>query len=196
MGYRMDKSRFDDIIREKLESHVDPSRPSGAEMSRLFAEIPKPASSAISTMTKVLIAISSVLVIITIFLIYRNYRLEETMRSMQEEIIELGKGGTDVTYFPDTLFWDSLQSITRRIVVQSQDAQRSESSSTIPFSNTSTPSISSLDQVQLSAVDSQKFVNQVIEQLIATVENNPQLLEELLRNVPVQRFSLQDSIQK
>lgn len=190
----MDKSKFDDIIREKLESHVDPSGPSGTEMSRLFSAIPKTTTSAISNLTRVLIMVSSLMVFITIFLIYRNYYLEETMESLQMEVIRLGNSQSNASIVQDTFFWDSLESITKRVLVQNRNDSFTRSGIVSNLDGSLPQQLLQARPFKLSALDSQKFVNQIIGDLIATMENNPELLKELFSNIEFQENPALDSL--
>ncbi|MEP1096091.1 MAG: hypothetical protein ABJG78_13335 [Cyclobacteriaceae bacterium] len=177
----MDKSRFDDIIKEKLELHVDPIGPSGSEVTRLFEELPNVTAVATSVVSKVLVAASTLLFITSVFFIYRTYILEDTISSMRHEIIKLGNSEPEINIMADTVFWDSLEVITNRVVTKNKATQNSAGLSSI----TSTiPTGTYYQQFQLSAQDSQRFVNDIMAQLVATLESNPELLQELMSQLP------------
>jgi hypothetical protein len=173
----MDNSRFDDIIKSKLESHIDPIGPSGSEVSLLFDGLSGISSTAIAAVTKVLIATSGLLLITSLFFIYRTYILEETIISMQKNFVPLDQNPSQVLFQPDTLFWDSLEAITKRIISNNNVTQNTRIApaaiSKYQYANVSRPSF------RLAPEDSQRFVNEVMEQLIATLESNPELFQEL-----------------
>lgn len=190
----MDNSKFDDIIKSKLESHVDPSGPSGTEVSKMFDGLANVGVTATSIVTKMMVAASSILLITTIFFIYRTYILEETILSLSDQIssqqieTSINNRGriNQIVYSTDTVFWDSLEVITRRVLSQNTSNQPSFDINALLAENKKLKRESA--PFSLSAQDSQRFVNEVMGQLVATLETNPKLLQELFAGVDLSQF--------
>lgn len=174
----MDNSLFDDIIKNKLEDHVDPSGPSAAEMSRMLDSMPQVpgVASGISTATKIATAASVVFMITTIFLIYRTYLLHDTLTSVQHELIELGKQSPEVQYTYDTLYWDSLQHFTRQAVIEEFSKQTNNTPQQASF--------------QLSSGESQKLVSQLLDDLTKAIEEDPDFREAVLSQLNLEGAAL------
>ncbi len=176
----MDNSLFDDIIKNKLEDHVDPSGPSAAEMSRMLDSMPKAPGmiSGISTATKIATAASVIFMITTIFLIYRTYLLNDTLTSVQHELINLGKQNQEILYKYDTLYWDSLQHYTRQ-AIQEQYQQ-------LPTTTTSEQQAG----FSLNANDSERLVGQLLQDLKRTIEEDPEFRKAILQQLDIQEQEL------
>lgn len=176
----MDNSLFDDIIKNKLEGHVDPSGPSASEMSRMLDSMPKAPGmiSGISTATKIATAASVIFMITTIFLIYRTYLLNDTLTSVQHELINLGKQNQEILYKDDTLYWDSLQHFTRQAIREQYQQQ--------PF----TTSNEQQAGFSLNANDSERLVGQLLQDLKRTIEEDPEFREAILQQLDIQEEEL------
>lgn len=177
----MDNSKFDDIIKSKLESHVNPSGPTGAEVSKLFDGLTNIGSTETSILVKTLIAATSVLVLTTIFFIYRTYILEEKISSLRNQNIPehiINPTINQVSFSTDTLFWDSLNVITKRLLNENKSDERRNDliAKNKKLRQSNTP-------FNLSPKDSQRFVNQIMDQLIASLEENPEILQELFAGI-------------
>ncbi len=171
----MDNSLFDDIIKNKLEDHIDPSGPSASEMSRMLDSMPQPPGglSGISTATKIATAASVIFMITTIFLIYRTYLLNDTLTSVQHELIKLGNQNQEILYKYDTLYWDSLQHYTRKAVHEQFATQSSVQA----------------DQqqagFQLNPQESQRLVNQLLDDLTKAIEEDPAFRTAILKQLDI-----------
>ena len=176
----MDNNQFDDIIRGKVETHTYPSGPSGEEMSKLFEQLPHVTSSSSVSINRYVSLVSSVLLITTFLMIYRTLRLENTIESLETEIIDLKSQQPQLNYLSDTIFWDSVQSIQNQVII-------SQSSSSRDFDK-NPPS-----QLRLSAEDSQRFVNQVMAQLIAALESNPKMIRMLTGDQEVENIGIEET---
>ncbi|MFY0598862.1 MAG: hypothetical protein JXR03_04265 [Cyclobacteriaceae bacterium] len=193
----MDNSRFDDIIKSKLESHVDPIGPSGAEVSKMFDGLANVGTAtATSMLVKTLVAASGIFLITTIFFIYRTYILEETITSLSGQIVadnlEAEPEVNQLAFSPDSIFWDSIAVITKRVVRQSSSNNDMEAkiNGLVAENRRLRQSNASF---ALSSQDSQRFVNEVMGQLVATLEANPTLLEELFAGVDLQNILMDQS---
>lgn len=169
----MDNSLFDDIIKNKLEDHEDPSGPSASEMSRMLDSMPPTPGglSGISTATKIATAASVIFMITTIFLIYRTYLLNDTLTSVQYELIKLGKQNQEILYKYDTLYWDSLQYYTRKAVREQYAAQPSETAG------------QQVAAFQLNSQDSERLVRQLLNDLKKAVEQDPEFRKAILQQL-------------
>ena len=180
----MDSSRFDDIIKNKLEDHVDPSGPSAAEMSRMLDSMPQTPGglSGVSTATKIATAASLIFMITTIFLIYRTYLLNDTLTSVQHELINLGKQNQEILYKYDTLYWDSLQHYTRQAI---RDQYRQQP---IPVANQQQAGF------QLAAADSERLVSQLLKDLQKAIEEDPEFRATILSQLDLSEAELGSSL--
>lgn len=170
----MDNSLFDDIIKKKLEDHVDPSGPSASEMSRMLDNMPPTPGGGLSgssTATKIATAASVIFMITTIFLIYRTYLLNDTLASVQHELIKLGNQNQQILYKYDTLYWDSLQHYTRQAVREQYATQPSETSS------------QQIAAFQLNSQDSERLVGQLLTDLRKAVEEDPEFRKAILQQL-------------
>ncbi|WP_109832102.1 outer membrane beta-barrel protein [Reichenbachiella versicolor] len=169
----MDESKFDDILKGKLESHIDPGGPPPGQMARMLDDLPSVSSYASSSTVKYLAAASAVLFLTTIFLIYRTFMLEE-------RIIELHQVGNStlamnqISGGESIIYYDSIAKRSYRRVYIDQDGQRLD---TIYSSNYTR---SGAAYRPMTALDSQVLVNQAMTQLIETMKSDPELLSEIL----------------
>ncbi|MDW3192911.1 MAG: hypothetical protein R8G66_11120 [Cytophagales bacterium] len=169
----MDSSRFDNIIKNKLEDHVDPSGPSAAEMSRMLDSMPQTPGglSGISTATKISTAASVIFMITTIFLIYRTYLLNDTLTSVQHELINLGKQNQEILYKYDTLYWNSLQHYTRQAIREQYTQQP------VPVTSQQQAGF------QFNAADSERLVGQLLKDLQKAIEEDPEFRATILQQL-------------
>lgn len=176
----MDNSLFDDIIKNKLEDHVDPSGPSASEMSRMLDSMPQAPGmiSGFPTATKIATAASVIFMITTIFLIYRTYLLNDTLSSVQHELVNLGRQNQQILYKYDTLYWDSLQHYTRQAIREQYQQQ---------------PAVITNGQqagFSINASDSEKLVGQLLEDLKRTIEEDPEFRKAILQQLDIQEQEL------
>lgn len=132
----MDNKGFDDIIKSKLESHTDTSTPSGAEMSRMMESLPSVnggmASQSVTTLTKVLVATSTILTIVLLYFIYRTVQLEDRIGSLHYQLEGLDLPVLEAlpkhqaVYYTDTVILDSLNSASIRLQGQLDDLKREQ----------------------------------------------------------------------
>ena len=171
----MDNSLFDDIIKNKLEGHIDPSGPSASELGRMLDSMPNTSGmvSSITTATKIATAASVIFLITTIFLIYRTYSLNDALSIVQHELINLGKQNQEILYKYDTLYWDSLQHFTRQAIQEQYQPQ--------PFlANNNNEQQAGFS---FSAGDSERMVSQLMEELKRAVEDDPEFRKLILQQL-------------
>ncbi len=168
----MDDKLFDKLIKEKAESHIDPSKPSGAEISRLFDQLPPSTGGSwfSSTTNRVVSVAATTLLILTIFLVYRTFRLEETIELLDERFQNTAVPQTNIIYQYDTTTVDSLAKLSIRLnnrldsLLSTQSAGRYRS-----YPNQSAG----------LAVDSDKVANAVMAQLIQQIQSDPALMDQI-----------------
>ena len=169
----MDDKRFDELIRGKAEAHIDPSTPSGAEMSRLFEHLPAQVATSwfASTTNKVMTLATTTLFILTIFLIYRTFRLEETIHLMDDSIQKASFSEGKIIYQYDTSMMDSLVSLNGQL------DRKLDSLNSIGIRS------SMLIQPQQPTIDTEAMANEVMAQLVKEIESNPELMEQIMRQL-------------
>ena len=184
----MDDKLFDKIIKEKAESHIDPSKPSGAEMSRLFDQLPPSGGGSwfASTTNRVVSVAATTLLILTIFLIYRTFRLEETIELLDERVQQSSIPQTNVIYKYDTATVDSLARLSIRL---NQRLDSLLTNSAIRTSNLSNQT-STNDRVDLNE---EQVANAVMAQLIKEIESNPALMEQIRKQLSMDEAMTEDA---
>lgn len=183
----MDDKRFDELIKAKAESHVDTSTPSGAEMSRLFDQLPPPATSWFSSTTnKVVTLASTTLLILTIFLIYRTFRLEESIQIMEDSLQKASFSEGQVVYQYDTAMMDSLATLSYQL------NKKLDSLGNLGYQ---TASIGQIND-QSEQVNSEDFANQIMAQLIQEIESNPELMEQIKKQMGIEEIENPSEIAK
>jgi hypothetical protein len=183
----MDNNRFDDIIKQKAESFNDMTAPSGMEMSRMLDDLPTNALAGMLTLTKLFAITSGFFLITTFYFVYRSYQLEDAIYSLKKDIIEIGDQRYDYQLMTDTVFWDSLNSMTKRSFMIVPDSQYYVEPASLVIETASS------NPVQLSKLDSQRFVSAVIDQLIASIANDPNLLARIKSVAPSSTLSSEKS---
>lgn len=167
----MDDKLFDKIIKEKAEAHIDPSKPSGAEMSRLFDQLPPAAGGSwfSSTTNRVVSIAATTLLILTIFLIYRTFRLEETIELLDERFEQSSIPETNIIYQYDTTAIDSLAKLSIRLNKRLDSLLENSS---IGYSSSAQPA-SQID------FNEEEVANAVMDQLVREIQSNPALMNQI-----------------
>jgi cell division protein FtsL len=123
----MDDSRFDRIIREKLEQHQELSAPSATELATMVNNLQAVhAGRSMTQLYKTLIATVALLVFVIIFLTYYTYQLQEDFGELQATMDTIDKQPLTVNSSSNTTLVDSIQSLTVLMVAQKEKMEQIE----------------------------------------------------------------------
>jgi hypothetical protein len=118
----MDNSKFDRILKEKLEQHEGHATPSGQEMARLVDDLPTlHAGNSVRHLNRLFLISTIIMFIAIIFLIFRTYRLQTDVLQLSAAL-ENSAGRQLIVSDPYAgILADSLQSLL--VLVDSQESK-------------------------------------------------------------------------
>lgn len=168
----MDDKLFDKIIKEKAESYLDSSRPSGADMSRLIEQLPPSANVSwfSSTTNRVVSLVATTLIILTIFLVYRTFKLERTIELLDERLHESSISGERIIYQYDTTAMDSLAQLSIELNNR-VDSLLASGIGIVPAQHKQTNNVATLD--------AEAMADAVMKQLLEEIQSDPVLMNQI-----------------
>ncbi len=175
----MDNSKFDDIFKQKLESYEDPIGPSAAELSRLTKDLPQVAASTVSWVSKAIVASNALLLVTSLFFIYRTFILEEELTFTRSELVELQRSGQQVILL-DSVIYDSIRYITNRNIRTALYQERDSLRGLIASLRSSNQSRAAVSNPARSEEELQALMAGAVEDFIASLQQDPELLAAIL----------------
>jgi hypothetical protein len=171
----MDNSKFDRILKEKLEQHEGHATPSGQEMARLVDDLPTlHAGNSVRHLNRLFLISTIIMFIAIIFLIFRTYRLQTDVLQLSAAL-ENSAGRQLIVSDPYAgILADSLQSLL--VLVDSQESK-------LDGLEASLASIQSLLKAESSGggmVSSRYELEEQAAMLTDSLERNRELISTLL----------------
>lgn len=162
----MDNSRFDDIIKGKLESYSSNAKPSAAEFAALQAALPS-ASGGLTNLSKALILISGVLILVSVYFVRETLIQRQSVEELQFQLDNIQLIDQQVITVIDTTYKDSVDILTGQITILRKQLQ--ERPNRIVYQTIPAPVI------EQNALDSQAIAEHVVKYVIASLNQNAQI---------------------
>ncbi len=176
----MDSGKFDDIIKDKLESFEDPIGPSASELSRLTRDLPHVSPPSFSWTSRAILVTNVVLLITTIFYVYRTFVLEEQLVETRNEVVQLEEQVRQDTFL-DSLVFDSLRVTTESIITAFAQERDSLTQVLAEASFVATERAQAVPE-GFSQEDVDVMVQAALEDFVTSLQEDPTLLATLMES--------------